>query len=177
MMREIPVLALSHCILNRSTRWWQKGKPIEKNRGVTIQVLDMAARLGIGIIQLPCPEFTFCGNPRPPRTKDEYLELPGFREHCKKLAEEAAEELMHLVKNSREPRIKILAVVGVERSPTCGVKYTPIRKGSLKRYVGEEGVFISMLNESLEKRGMHIPFIGVDLDKPEEIVEAIDRLL
>ena len=176
-MYEIPILVVSHCILNRSTRWWQREKPIAKNRGMTIRILSIVARLRMGIIQLPCPEFTFCGNPRPPRTKDEYLELPGFREHCRKLAEEAAEELMNLIKNAKEPRIKILAVIGVERSPTCGVKCTPVGKGSFKRYVEEEGIFIRMLNESLKKREIYVPFMGVDLDEPEKIAKKISRLL
>ncbi|MEM2639471.1 MAG: hypothetical protein QW113_05585, partial [Candidatus Bathyarchaeia archaeon] len=76
------VLVLSHCLLNKSTRWWQDGKPIERNIGLAAELVEFSLRHNVGVFQMPCPEFTFCGNPRPSRTKDEYEALPGFKEHC-----------------------------------------------------------------------------------------------
>ena len=174
---ELPILVLSHCILNRATRWWQKGKPLQKNQGLSSQILSLLSDLKIGVIQLPCPEFTFCGNPRPPRTRDEYLSLPGFHQHCRRLADEASKYLKSIIENAREPSIRILAIVGVERSPTCGVKCTPIGRGLDKRYVEEKGIFIELLSESLRKMGLEIPFIEVDLDRPKEFVEKIKELI
>ena len=175
-LEELRILVLSHCILNRATRWWQKGKPIDNNQGMSIQVLDLLSQLKIGVVQLPCPEFTFCGNPRPPRTRDEYLSLPGFREHCTRLADETAKYLKNLIDNAREPPIRILAIVGVERSPTCGVKHTPIGRGDDKRYVEEKGIFIELLTKRLGKMGLKIPCIEIDLDRPEEFTEKISEL-
>jgi len=174
--KELPILVLSHCILNRATRWWQRGKPLDDNRGMTVQILDLLAHLKIGVVQLPCPEFTFCGNPRPPRTKNEYLSLPGFREHCARLADEAANYLKNLIDNAREPPLRILAIVGVERSPTCGVKCTPTGRGMNKRYEEKKGFFIELLAKSLRKRGLKVPIIGVDLDRPEEFSETLNKL-
>jgi len=174
---ELQVLLLSHCILNRSTRWWQNGKPLRNNRGLIIQILDLLSRLEIGVIQLPCPEFTFCGNPRPPRTRDEYADLPGFQQHCARLADEVSGYLKNLVEKARNPPIRVLAIVGVERSPTCGVKCTPIGRGANRRYVEKRGIFIELLIKNLRKRGLEIPIVGVDLDKPEEFAEIIDRLI
>jgi len=174
---ELRILVLSHCILNRATRWWQKGKSIRNNRGMTVQILDLLSHLGIGVIQLPCPEFTFCGNPRPPRTRNEYFRLLGFQQHCARLADEAARYLKNLVDNAREPPVRILAIVGVERSPTCGVKCTPIRKGLDKRYEEKKGIFIELLIESLGKMGLNIPTIGIDLENPEEFAEMLDELI
>ena len=174
---ELQILVLSHCILNRATRWWQKGKSIQDNQGISIQILSLLSDLKIGVIQLPCPEFTFCGNPRPPRTRDEYLSLPGFQQHCKGLANEIARYLKSIIDNAREPSIRILAIVGVERSPTCSVKHTPIGRGSDKRYVEGRGIFIELLSESLRKMGLEIPFVGIDLDKPEEFAEVIKELM
>lgn len=176
-LEELQILVLSHCILNRATRWWQKGKPLGDNRGLNLQILSLLSELKIGVIQLPCPEFTFCGNPRPPRTRDEYLSLPRFQQHCKRLADETSKYLKSIIENAREPSVKILAIVGVERSPTCGVKCTSTGRGVNKRYVEEKGIFIELLGESLRKRGLEIPFIGVDLDKPEELVGLIDELI
>jgi len=176
-IKELPILVLSHCILNRATRWWQKGKPVEGNRGLSLQILSLLSDLKIGVIQLPCPEFTFCGNPRPPKTRDEYSSLPGFQQHCRRLANETSKYLKSIIENAHEPSVRILAIIGVERSPTCGVKCTPIGRGSDKRYIEEKGIFIEMLSESLRKMGLEMPFIGVDLDKPEEFAEMIDELI
>jgi len=176
-LEELRVLVLSHCILNRATRWWWRGKPVDNNLGMSIHILEYLSRLKIGVIQLPCPEFTFCGNPRPPRTRDEYLSLPGFQKHCMRLADETAEYLRNLIDNAREPPIRILAVLGVERSPTCGVKYTPVGMGAKKRYVEKRGVFIELLIRSLRKMDLRIPAIGVDLEKPEELPRIIEKVM
>jgi len=144
---------------------------------MTSKILDLLSRLEIGVIQLPCPEFTFCGNPRPPRTRDEYLSLPGFKQHCERLADETAEYLKNLIDNAREPSVRISAIVGVERSPTCGVKCTPVGKEPDKRYEEKRGIFIESLIESLRKRGLEIPVIGIDLDKPRELKEKISRII
>lgn len=76
-LEEVKVVILPHCILNRGTRWGQEGNPLERNRGLVSSVVTFLAERKIGAIQLPCPEFTFFGNPRPPATKGEYESLPG----------------------------------------------------------------------------------------------------
>ncbi len=175
--KEIPILAVSHCILNRSTRWWQNGKSINGNIGMNIQILELLSRFKVGLVQMPCPEFTFCGNPRPPRTRDEYSMLPGFVEHCRRLAEETAENLKVLVEKAKKPPVKILAVIGVERSPTCGVKRTPVGRVGDRQYTDGMGLFTDLLSKSLRNVGLDIPFIGADLDRPEELATSISRLI
>ena len=174
---DLWIIVLSHCILNRATRWWQRGKPLDDSRGMASQILELLSGLQIGVIQMPCPEFTFCGNPRPPRTMDEYLSLPGFRDHCARLADETAEYLKSLIENAREPRIRILAILGVERSPTCCVEYAPVGDGAEKRYEKRRGIFIDLLVKSLRDRGIEVPVIGVDLNRPEESASMILDLI
>lgn len=162
------VLALSHCLLNKSTRWWQNNKSIERNRGLATQLIEFVSRLNVGIIQLPCPEFTFCGNPRPPKTKDEYEMLPGFTEHCNKLARLMAEQIKMLVTMSEGPRIEILAVIGVKRSPSCAVN-SAIRRICGNKHVEEEGIFIGLLRREMLRRNLNPQFLEFDFDNPEEI--------
>jgi len=176
-MGKLRILVLSHCILNQATRWWQKGKPLSKNLGINIDFLRLLSDLRIGVIQMPCPEFTFRGNPRPPRTRDEYLNLPGFLEHCMRLADETAKSLKNFVDNACEPSIKILAIIGVERSPTCGVKNTPVGTGMDKRYENRKGIFIELLLKSLRKLNLEIPVVGIDLNKPEEFFNIVQSLV
>jgi len=170
------VLVVSHCLLNKSTRWWCEGKPIERNMGLATKLIEFASNHSIGLIQLPCPEFTFCGNPRPPRTKDEYEALNGFIEHCKKLAKLSVEQIESLVSMSQKPRIEILAVVGVKRSPSCAVNSAP-KKVNANKYVEEEGVFLGLLRREMQKRGLNTSFIEFDFDEPEKIEEEMARIL
>lgn len=174
---ELKIIVLSHCILNRATRWWRKGKSLKGHRGMATQILELLSSFHIGVIQLPCPEFTFCGNPRPPRTVDEYMSLPGFLGHCARLADETARYLKSLIENAREPPIRIVAILGIERSPACGVECTPVGRGDEKRYERRKGIFIDLLIKSLRNLGIEIPVIGVDLDRPEDLLTIIDELI
>lgn len=176
-VEEVRVLVLSHCILNRATRWWQSGKPVERNRGPVGQVLEFLSAHEIGAVQLPCPEFTFLGNPRPPATKDEYEALPGFRLHCEGLAKDVARHLKALAAIGRKPKIRILAIIGVERSPSCGVSSTPRKVGGMTRYFREEGVFLEILERELEKLDLRIPFLSMDLHRRDDFCKNLSQLL
>lgn len=174
---EVKVLVLSHCILNRATRWWQEGKSLQRNRGPVSPVVGFLARRKIGAVQLPCPEFTFFGNPRPPATKGEYESLPGFRRHCGNLARESAKNLKTLIAKGTGPKIRVLAVVGIERSPSCGVEYVPRTVDGETRYVGEKGFFLELLERELERVEITVPFVGVDLHEPDNFCKKLDELL
>ncbi len=173
---EAKVLVLAHCILNQAARWWQSGNP-RRIYGPVREVLDVLSSLKIGVLQLPCPEFSFCGNPRPPRTKDEYENLEGFRLHCVNLARRSALELKNFLNLGRDPKIRLLAIVGVEYSPTCGVNWTTRRIDGKSEYVNEKGLFIEALEKELEDLGLNIPFLGIDLHNPADFHEKLNRIL
>ena len=174
---EVKVLVLSHCIFNRATRWWQNGKPIGRNEGPVGRVLELLSARKIGAVQLPCPEFSFFGNPRPPATKGEYESLPGFRRHCGNLARESAKNLKTLIAKGTGPKIRVLAVVGIERSPSCGVECVPRTVDGETRYVGEKGFFLELLERELERVEITVPFVGVDLHEPDNFCKKLDELL
>jgi len=170
--KEAKMIVLAHCILNQATRWWQKGEP-PRARGPVKEILDFLSAQKIGVMQLPCPEMTFSGNPRPPRTKDEYENLPGFSLHCKRLAQTSAEYLKALTAMGREPRIHIIAIAGIAHSPTCSVKSAPSRMGGKTGYVEEKGLFFEILEKELEDLGLTMPFIEVDPDRPEDFGKIV----
>lgn len=174
---ELRILMVSHCLLNKGTRWWQEGKPLERNMGLAVEIVEFASKHNFGLVQMPCPEFTFCGNPRPSRTKDEYEVLPGFKRHCKRLARLVAEQIKTMVQMGRRPRIHVLAVIGVKRSPSCAVK-SAIRKINNKQLRSEEvGVFMEMLELEISRIGLRPHFLEFDFDRPTGIVEELDKLL
>ena len=174
---EAPVLVLSHCILDRSTRWWQPGKSIAQNRGPVSQVIEFLSARNVGAVQLPCPEFSFFGNPRAPATKNEYESLPDFRSHCENLARDAAQQLKTLTAMACNPKIRILTVIGVERSPSCGVEFTPRTVNGETQYVKEKGLFIEFLKKKMRNQGLTMPFLGLDMRRPEESVKRLAHLL
>lgn len=171
------VLVVSHCLLNKSVRWWQEGKPPERNIGLSSEIVQYALRRNIGLIQMPCPEFTFCGNPRPSRTKDDYERLEGFKEHCEKLAKSFAEQIIKLITMSRIPQIHIIAVVGIKRSPSCAVNSAmAVRNGKLNQ--NEKGIFIEFLERELRPYYQHMPpFLEYDFDDPAGIIEKLEKLV
>jgi len=168
---------VAHCLLNKSTRWWQNGKPIERNVGLAEQVIEFALKNNIGIVQLPCPEFTFCGNPRPPRTKDEYENLPGFKKHCEKIASSVVEQLKTLAFMSIKPHIQILAVVGIKNSPSCAINSVLRKVNDKIQYSKERGIFIEILEKKMIKAGLKPLFLEFNFDRPNEIVKDLNMLL
>ncbi|MEM1607430.1 MAG: 2-thiouracil desulfurase family protein [Candidatus Bathyarchaeia archaeon] len=171
------IIVLSHCLLNKSTRWWQDGKPVERNIGLVAEVVEFSLRHSIGVFQMPCPEFTFCGNPRPSRTKDEYEALPGFKEHCDRLARSVVEQLNNLVSMSVKPRIQILAIIGVKRSPSCAVSSVIRIVGDEARLVKEKGIFMDALMKHMLERGLSAQFLEFDFDEPHRIIADLEKLI
>jgi predicted secreted protein len=177
VINETLVLVVAHCILNRSTRWWQNGQPPERNQGPVNQILQFLSDNKIGAIQLPCPEFSFLGNPRPPATKDDYESLSGFREHCERLAKNSAMNLKTLIEMGRNPKTVTLSVVGVERSPSCGVECTPRKMNGKTKYVEEKGIFFEALEKEMKELDLTVPMLGLDMHQPENLCCRLTELL
>lgn len=173
---ESKVLIVSHCLLNKSVRWWQEGKPIERNIGLANEIVQYTLKHNIGLVQMQCPEFTFCGNPRPSRTKDKYERLQGFRDHCEKLAKSVSEQIRALITMSRNPQIHVIAIIGIKRSPSCAVNSAiAIRDGVVRQ--NEKGIFIELLENELSSCFQVMPpFLEYDFDNPSELIEILEKL-
>lgn len=170
------IVAVAHCILNQTTRWFWEGEGgwVE---GFVAKFLEEVKSLGVGLYQLPCPEFSFLGNPRRPMTKEEYEHLPKFKEYCRSLAEKAAADLTAFIRLSRTPKLRVLAIIGIEGSPTCGVRTTSRRIcGESVRVLGK-GIFIDILEQVLESEGLSIALYGLDLKRVDETVTEVVRIL
>ncbi|RLI09377.1 hypothetical protein DRO42_04375, partial [Candidatus Bathyarchaeota archaeon] len=71
------VAFVSHCILNQATRARWEGGGARRERGMLRDVVETLLSHGVGAVQMECPEFSLYGNPRPPRSKDDY-DTPEF---------------------------------------------------------------------------------------------------
>lgn len=142
---EKKVVFVPHCILNQNVRAFGK----EKSGGSIKEIVKFFAEAEIGIVQLPCPEVEFDGGlDRRFRAKETYNK--SYRNHCKEISLKVIRE----VKSYLEKDYKVLGILGVEFSPTCGV----YRIEGEKRIVPGKGI----LTEELEKRHAERELPGPD---------------
>ncbi|NHM31842.1 CD3072 family TudS-related putative desulfidase [Neobacillus terrae] len=110
MQRSKKILLVSHCIINQNTVIEEEARAL----GAIPSVMEWALKNGYGIVQLPCPEFTFLGLERPPMTYEEY-DNKSYRAHCRKILEPIIDQLLNYQQNGYQ----IMGTVGIQSSPSC----------------------------------------------------------
>ncbi len=132
MHRNKKIIYTAHCVLNQNSviRDW------ERAAGAFNDIVRVLLDNNIAIIQLPCPEFTFLGEDRPPKTKEEY-DIPEFRNVCKELAEKVVVQMKEYKNNGYQ----IIGIVGIHGSPSCDI-------------LGDRGVFKEELLALMEKENI-----------------------
>lgn len=146
MNREKRLVLAAHCILNQNSvvREWERAK------GAYNDVVRLLLDSDLGIIQLPCPEFLYNGEARPPLTKEQY-DSPEYRSTCRNLAETIVQQ----VKEYQKYGYEIVGVIGIEESPTCDTGSTG-------------GIFMEEL-----RAGLAVESITVNaIDIPEKYIEG-----
>lgn len=126
----------------------------------------------INIIQMPCPESQFKGYSnglqRLPKGYKEY-NTPEFKTLCKTLADSTLEMIQGIISANYE----IIAILGIEMSPSCAVNYQYSNKGMMK----QKGVFIETLFNLLQESGIEIPFIGINRKYVNKSLNELKELL
>jgi predicted secreted protein len=77
MKRSKKIMVTSNCILNQNA----VVKKSARSSGIMKSAVDWCYEQEYGIIQLPCPEFTYLGPYRPSMTREQY-DTNDFHEHC-----------------------------------------------------------------------------------------------
>jgi predicted secreted protein len=134
--------------------------------GLEEDIVKTAIEQGVGFVQLRCPETKLHGIERLPMPKESYNK-PNIRESYRKQAEREVAQLKEFVKNGAE----IVAVIGAEASPSCGIHYVAKWKlGTEPKdrkwpdtidFVEGRGVFMEELEKQLTKAGIKPKWIGV----------------
>ncbi len=175
--RSRRIILLAHCLLNQNSIVWG----LAQRPAIVKELVDLLHEYRVGIIQLPCPETLHSGLRRWWQVKEQY-DTPGFREHARSLIAPIIDYLLEYKRNN----FNIIGIIGVSGSPSCGVHYTsssvewlgdPRKAGESKRVEGR-GVFMEILLEELESRGIKLPLLlEYDYDKPEESLKEIREAL
>ena len=106
----------------------------------------------INIIQMPCAESTFQNNLiRKPMGIAKY-DTNDFNAHCEKLVSEVVNQIKQLI----ESHYQVIAILGIEQSPSCCVNYIYTNHGNENR----KGIFIEKLHNKIKE--YNIPFIGIN---------------
>ena len=163
--RSKKVMFVAHCILNQNARINSCGytpAAIPKIAGCLIE-------RGIGISQMPCPELGCLGLGRGGAEEIyDQLSTPGARRYLKTLAA----SVVYQAQQYRKQGFRVLGVLGIDGSPSCGVDLT--------WYEGEgpgTGAYMEELREALKKANLaDIPVKGVQDALPDEAVALIEKL-
>jgi predicted secreted protein len=175
--RSKKVIMLSHCLLNQNSI--SDGTADFPSQFTEIIAFLMAN--GIGLIQLPCPELLCLGLDRsdPHGAKRPLLdENTRIRDLMSEpgnvqLLHQKAEELVIHIQEYRKYGFQVLGVIGVDRSPSCGIETT-------SKHGAEEqgkGVFMEILSETLAKQGITIRMIGTKTSEKETSLEKIRQFV
>lgn len=106
----------------------------------------------INIIQMPCAESSFHNQLiREPMGLKKY-DTEEFNIHCEKLAEQVANQIKEII----DSKYKIIAILGIEQSPSCCVNYIYTNHGNINR----KGIFMEKLYSKIKE--YNIPVIGIN---------------
>lgn len=180
--RSNKIAVFCHCMLNVHS--------LEENLaeypGLEEDIIKIALDQGVGFVQLRCPETRLHGIERLPMPKDSY-DKPKIRENYRQQAKGEIAQLKEFVKNGAE----IVAIIGAEASPSCGIHYVAKWKQGIDKkdrkwpdtvdFVEGRGVFMEELEKQMTEAGIKPKWIGVpgvSMKKafPEMFKETLEQI-
>lgn len=146
--RERRVIFISHCWLNINTRFPQGAAFKGANEPLVKTLLDS----GLGIIQMPCPEYEVLG-------LEKYAYGDIVLEPLREKFREVAQVVVKQIKDYLALGFEVVGILGMNPSPSCGVNTTK-GKGTMlgtNRDTGEEndsGIFMDELKKLLAENDL-----------------------
>lgn len=164
---------VSHCVLNTNSKVEYFGEKKHCNEEVSRhEFIKLSLEKNIALVQLPCPEFIMYGSNRWGHTKNQF-DNTFFRARCRKLLEPVIIELQEYL--NQGDRFKVLGVVGIDGSPSCGVNVTCTgqwggemsSRCDLDKVIHsvtrskEKGVFMEELERIFKEHDIDIPIMAL----------------
>ena len=129
--------------------------------------VDMLMDYNINIVQMPCAESEFKNNLiRKPMGITKYDNME-FNDHCENLANSVSKQIKNLISANYE----VVAILGIEQSPSCCINYIYTNKGMEKRM----GLFMQKLYEKIED--LNIPMIGINRKYINKSLKQLEEVL
>ena len=159
------VILIPHCLLNPVVNKLDKIEP-------PMELIEFLIKEKVAIVQMPCPELGYYSMDRSPKTRDMYD--TGYKKVCRSYAE----YLVKLVSKMSKENKKLIGVIGIKNSPSCGVNHTIVGSSwSMRRKSRGIGVFMQELREKLKHSGFDVSFVDYDVENPNESFKKIRRIV
>ena len=129
--------------------------------------IDVLLDHDINIIQMPCAEAQFHNSLiRAPKGITKYDTIE-FNQHGENLSNQVAKQIRDLISSDYE----VVAILGIEQSPSCCVNYIYTNKGMEKR----KGLFMQKLYEKIED--LNIAIIGINRKYINKSLNELKKVL
>lgn len=179
------ILFVCHCVLNTASKVKEFDlEAMEREEQLRLDIMRRIVERGIQVVQLPCPEFLQYGSLRHGHCADQF-DNPFFRKQCREMLEPIVLQLEEYLSNEQD--FEVLGIMGIDGSPSCGVRYTSRAvwsdepDGSDRTKVFKEtepaegkGVFIQVLVEMLQEKGIDVPLDALFAPEPERALSLLE---
>ena len=173
-IRSKKVVLIAHCLINQNAT--SDGTAVYP--AVFNDLITLLMQNNIGIVQMPCPELCCLGLDRGnPSGADSPVLVENTRIRSAMQQKEPNARLQKLIDyvmlqiyEYQKHGFKIMAIIGANRSPNCGVDTT----SENNQEISGMGLFMSGIAKQLKEKAIEIPFIGI---KASDGLEKINKLL
>lgn len=160
MERSKKIVLVSHCILNQNT----VVNPLARANGAYVDIVTELMKNGIGIHQMPCPEYRYLGLKREPMTKEQF-DTEAFRSLNKSISKDTVNVVKEYINNGYD----VIGIIGINESPTCSIN-------------GEKGILMEELLHELEKEEIKLKLIDVPTDyhdgtQAKDFIKALNNFI
>ncbi len=175
--RSKKVVLIAHCVLNQNSKIDRCAHYPGAIREIAQILIDAEA----GILQMPCPELLCLGLDRQVETgihttvesEDTRVAQLMVEDQSKTLCHRLVSDLVYQIEEYQRNGFALVGIIGINGSPTCGIETT----WANNREEQGPGVFIRMLNEESQKRGISLPMQGIKAYEPQQALAAVKVLL
>jgi predicted secreted protein len=175
--RSKDILFVAHCLLNQNSI----SDGTATYPGSVKHVMALLLESEIGIVQLPCPELNCLGLDRgnadggksPVLIENTRIRAAMSQKAAPAKLKALVGPLVFQISEYRKYGFSIKGIVGINRSPSCGVEST----SQNNQEVAGQGLFMEALRIELEENGISLKMAGVKDSEPEESLLTIRSLL
>jgi predicted secreted protein len=175
--RSKKVVLIAHCILNQNA----KIDRCAHYPGAIKEVTQILLDAGVGILQMTCPEFLCLGLDRQVEkgihttveSEDTRVARRMGEDQTRTLCHRLVSDLIYQIEEYQRNGFAMVGIIGINNSPTCGIETT----WANNRDEQDPGVFMKMLNEEGQKRGISLPMRGIKAYEPQRALATVKSLL
>ncbi len=166
---------VAHCVLNQNSI----SDGTADYPGAHVDVIRALMDAQVGIVQMPCPELCCLGLDRgniygaesPVVVENTRIRKEMQKEPVTARLAALVDQVMMQVEEYLKHGFMILGIVGINRSPCCGVDTTSDHDSEIKG----QGIFVAAIQEALAAENLSIPVIGIK--STNDAIEHVKELL